>query len=243
MDEVVARAEPQGLGGAAGERRRVRGGDERAEGAQARVRRRDRLGEGGADHRVDAVRADHDVGRGRLAVGEPQRVPRTVLLQGDAALPEADRRGGDRVPDGIEQVGAVRGVGALAEQGLALRRQVFRGQHAAVLPAAELPAGLQDDGALRERAEDAEGAQQAGGVRRDDHARADFRELGRLLVDGGRQARAVQERRGGQAADAPADDRDLGHEHTEISERVRLTLIGHRFAAPGGPAGHIRWSR
>jgi hypothetical protein len=70
MDEVVARAHPQGLGGAAGERGGVFGADQRAEGAQARVRRGRRRGERVADQRVNAVRADHDVGLGRLAVRE-----------------------------------------------------------------------------------------------------------------------------------------------------------------------------
>src|ERR1700744_1981216 len=70
-------------------------------------------------------------------------------------LPSRTAVAGARGAARVEQVGAVRGVGVLAEELLAFRRQVFRGQHAAVLPAAELPAGLQAERAFLQRAEHA----------------------------------------------------------------------------------------
>lgn len=77
----------------------------------------------------------------------------------------------------------------------------------AVLLSLWLP-GAQPDGALREVTESAETAEQAGGVRGDDEAGADLLQRGRLLVYHGLQASAVRERRGGEPADSPADDRD-----------------------------------
>jgi hypothetical protein len=156
---------------------------------------------------VNAVRADHHIGLDRLAVGEAQPPAGTVHVDRDAAPAEPDVIGGDRPPDRVEQVSAVRGIGAFAVAPLAFGRQVLRRQHPAVPPAAKFPAGRQRHGGFRECAEHPEPAQQAGGVRGDDHARPHLREPGGLLVDGDGQSRPAQEGGGGEAADATADDR------------------------------------
>jgi hypothetical protein len=166
---VTTGAEPHGLGGAEGESGRGGGRDERAERARARVRRRRRLGERGADQGVDAVRADQHVGFGLLPVGEAQAHAR---LGHREAVQPLDCVRGDRPLDRVKQVGAVHRVGVLAEMPGRLGGEVLRGQHRAVLPPAELPADVQLNRPLAERAEHAEPPEHAGRVGRDHDARA-----------------------------------------------------------------------
>lgn len=77
-----------------------------------------------------------------------------------------------------------------------------------VLPAAELPAGLELHRDLRERLAQAELLQRPHHVRRNDDPCADLAQPGRLLVDRCLEPGLAEEQRGGQAAQAAADNGD-----------------------------------
>jgi hypothetical protein len=75
-----------------------------------------------------------------------------------------------------------------------------------VLPAAELPPDVKRDSVLEQVAEHAQSPQEAHRVGCEYETSADLLQLWGLLVDDSRQASALQEGSGCQAADAAADD-------------------------------------
>ena len=81
-------------------------------------------------------------------------------------------------------------------------------EHAPVLPAAELPGRLELHREFGQALGEPERRERAHHVRRDHDAGADFAQRGGLFVDGRLQPGAAQEQRGGEAAEAAADDRD-----------------------------------
>jgi hypothetical protein len=188
--------------------REIARGDKGPPGAQPRVAGRDCADDLVSDRRVDAVGGDDQVAAYLRAVGEGEGCSVRGLVEPDAAAAEVDGGGVDCGEQGVEEVGAVDEPGGLAVEALAAGH-VPGEEHLPVCPAAELPADLDLQCPRFEVRHDAEAAQQPDGVRSQHDPRPDRLQLRCLLVDVRVDTLVLEEGRGRQTADAPADDDDV----------------------------------
>ena len=176
--------------------------DDPSMGDRSREQRR-----GWGDHellqsRMDAVRGDHDVGRGARTIGEREDCLVAVLFEADASVSGLHDVGRQPVDEHGKQVGTVHAVelDPARHLGGPHRRGV-----GSVRPA-ELrvdPSGTPAEQFVSE----AKPAQHAGAVRLDGHTGADLGQGRRLLVETNLDAALKQGGGGGDTADAAADDR------------------------------------
>ena len=157
---------------------------------------------------MDAVGADQQVDRDAGAIVEPGLDPIAPLGEVDEAMAEMDMLGWKAGGDHRQQVGAMdrdvrRAVKLFAGR---VERRLLQG--AAVLPAALVRADRLHALAVEPGAE-AEPAQYPRRIRPHVDAAADLGQLGRLLVEIDIKPGLAQRHRGGQPADAAADDTDL----------------------------------
>ena len=121
---------------------------------------------------------------------------------------QLDAVAGDGAQEDVKQV---RAVNEVAVGTVALQRAIvalLREQHRRVLPAPELPPGLDHLPGLGQGLGQPEMAQDPGRVRAHVDARADRAQLGRLLEHGDPGAGPVQEARSAQSAESAAHDRN-----------------------------------
>ena len=154
-----------------------------------------------------AVGADDDVDLVPRVVGEDELQGVALAIEAREAMVEGDRAGRERRLEHAMQVAAMDVDVGGAEAGLAggiERELVQRG--AGIGGAAH--EGVRPDAHVEQPALESQAAEHLHDVGAQDDAGADAREGGRLLVDGDGEARALQEARAGQSAEARADDRD-----------------------------------
>ena len=213
MHEVAPGAQPERLHRAVRHVRRALRGHEAAERAQAREARLDARGDRLADQGMDAVGADERVGAHRRfragPAGEANGHAAGVLREPDQPAVEVHGVVGQAAAQELEEVRAMGDVAMRAVEPFAGLAHGLHGEDATVLPAPELPRGIQAHGEVREAVGETQLAERPHHVRRDDDARAGFLQFVGLLVDLGVQAGPAQEQGGGKAAQAPAGDRDL----------------------------------
>jgi len=183
------------------------GRDQAAIGDAAGEARRLLAEQRGAHRRIDTVSADQDVSRDVRAVLEPTLDAVALVVQPDQAVAEVNAFGREARRDDREQVGAVNSQMGRAVEFLAPRIERRALQRAAVMPAPLMCAERPHCLAVEPLAE-AESIQDAYRVRRHIDTAADLGELGRLLIDLDVEAGLAQRHRGGEAAEAGADDGD-----------------------------------
>ena len=160
-----------------------------------------------AHHGMNAVGADHGIGRGGCTIGERQPDALAGLVQPDQFVVELDAIVRHRARQRRMQITAMRQqigrakflFGALAENHVELD---FAGAPVAVVPGARI------ERLAAKSLFQPEPAQHLHGVAADLDAGAEPRELRRLLVDGDVDAYPAQRRGGGKATHAGADNRD-----------------------------------
>src|SRR6266849_1605946 len=157
---------------------------------------------------MDAVGADHEVGRDARAALEPGLDAVTSVGEADEAVAEVDARGREARGDDREQVGAEHGQVRRAVELYAARVERRPLQRAAILPAPLMGAGG-PHGLTVERSAEAEPIEDPRRVRPHVNAAADLGQLRRLLVDIDVEAGLAQGEGGSQAADTGADNGDL----------------------------------
>ena len=143
----------------------------------------------------------------RGAVVEPGLDAVALVVKADEAVAEMDALGRKAGGDDRQQVGAVHRHVRRAVKLLAARIERRPLQGAAVLPAALVRADRPHALAVEPGAE-AEPVQDPHRVRRHVDAAADLGQLRRLLVDIDLEPGLAQRHRGGEPADAAADDSD-----------------------------------
>jgi hypothetical protein len=243
VHEVAPGPDPQRLHRAQRHLRRAVGRHQATERAQAREARIDGCRDRALHGRVDAVGADHHVGRdlgafARAAL-QRERDPVGVLRHADAAPVEAELLAGQCLLQQARQIGAVRHVAMRAVQALARLAHGLHEQHAAVLPAPELPGGLQPHRELRQALRQSELVERAHHVRRHHDAGADLAQLAGLLVDHRVEAGLAQEQRGSEPAEAGADDGDArlhrtsaGRFGSKVQPGIRYCIASASSRAP-----------
>ena len=157
---------------------------------------------------MDAVGADQHVDRDARAVVEPCLDAVAPVGEADEAMAEMDALGRKAGSDDRQQIGAVdrhvrRAVELFAQR---VERRPLQG--AAVLPAALVRASGRTPSRSSPGAE-AEAVQDAHRIRPHVDAAADLGQLRGLLVDIDVEAGPAQRHRGGEPADAAADNGDL----------------------------------
>ena len=157
-----------------------------------------------AHARMDAVGADHGIGRHLGAIGKGQRHAAIGLIEPDQLLAEMDDSRRQHRIKRVMQIGAMHAQERRAVQ--AFRHRQFALDLAGVPDAVEM--GIRLKGGLAQFFLDADSPQHTRRIRQHLDAGADARELRRLFVDVDLDARARERRGGRQAPHARSDDRD-----------------------------------
>ena len=180
---------------------------------------------------MDAIRRDHDVGGGAGAIGEGEGGFVGTLLEADALVAGVDYGRGKLIDKEGKQIGPVEAVE------LDLRRQLGRphGSGKTAVGAAELgidPAG----GVAGDAVAETQSFQHAHAVGLDGDAGADLGQRRGLFVELHIEAAAEQRKRGGDAADAAADDGDAEGvgAHAALLDIRTLVLFGRRRTRRAG---------
>src|SRR5262245_11699591 len=176
------------------------------------------------DDRAHAIGADHDLGLDASAIGESERDTVAALLQSCEAVSQMNGAAIEPAREGVEQVGAVKGVigSAVARRSLApiVEFEELTGLHVARIDAGRR---VGDGGDL---VAEIDRSQRLDGLRADVDRGADLAQGRRRLEHLRRHAEGPQRVRGRKPGESAADDRDPAARWHSLHHTILATTRG-----------------